>query len=232
MNCVGLDINSDQIGALCLPPTAGLLPQMGVFQGLYMTIMSDIRFSSDPPEYLEKGLFPKLTGDYDCDGRTCEFPYAGDQYRGSMGYMALGGVILTLFGFILVSVFSYPGKRVLMWKASFRNCLRSFFCCLSGRKPSADSNVNDDTAAQGEEMSPEVLEEISCVEEIVAPFVAVDDSLARGGSGGQRVSIPDYDAIPRNEIPPVIAHKLRKEYQLPGGFSTKLALKSLDLHVP
>jgi ABC-type lipopolysaccharide export system ATPase subunit len=49
---------------------------------------------------------------------------------------------------------------------------------------------------------------------------------------GRVIDREPYDAIPRDEIPPVLTYKLQKIYPSLGGLPAKVALKSLDLHVP
>ena len=49
LNCVGLDTHTGPSGAFCIPTVAGLLPQMGTYQGLYMSLISEITLTSDPP---------------------------------------------------------------------------------------------------------------------------------------------------------------------------------------
>ena len=221
LNCVGLDLNDAAV--LCIATKSGLLPQIGVFQALYMALMSEITFTSDPPGYVEAKLLPTLTGDIDCNGPTCQFPYAREQYAGFVGFMVLGAIILAVFGFLLLSVLSYPGKTVLQWKSSLLSHLGSFFHpCRARISATKDGDLVMETPQ-------EVLAEVEVVNELVAPFV---ETTLSGDSKDAITRINDFDAIPRDEIPPLVACKLRKEYALPGGFSTKVALANLDLQVP
>ncbi|KAL7580790.1 hypothetical protein ACA910_001068 [Epithemia clementina (nom. ined.)] len=224
LNCVGLEVNANEMGALCIPTIAGLLPQIGVFQGLYMALMSDITFTSDPPEYVEEKLIPMLTGDYYCRGTTCQFPFARGQYSGFVGFMILGAALLALLGLLLVLLLSFPGKKVLQVKSFFLALIKRVLntCRCRHRSPSG-SDVEKSTG-----LSEEVLDETEIVQDLVAPFVVTMTDESTNGV----TKIVDYDAIPRKEIPPVVAHKLRKEYSLSGGSATKVALDSLDLHVP
>ena len=225
LNCIGLWVNDGQSGALCIPKAAGIAPQIGLFQTLYMTLMSDITFHSTPPEYVEEKLIPMLSGDYDCNGSTCQFPYAREQYSGFIGYMVLGAVLLTGFGFMLLSVLSYPGKRVQQLKASVSNWFGNMLHPC--RRNRSSTTTSPDDTDKTENVSKEVLEETKAVEDLVGSFVLSEND----GTQNVVAKIADYEAIPRDDIPPVVSYKLRKEYRLPGGFATKLALESLDLHV-
>ena len=225
LNCVGLQVNEGQVGALCVPTAAGLLPQAGVFQTLYMAIMSDVTFYSEPPGYVESKLLPLFTGNYDCKGSTCQFPYAREQYSGYIGYMVLGFVILSVLGLLMLLVFSFPDKRVLQCKSWVRTAFKTVMHPFQRKAPSSDGRKDDENTI---DISKEVQDEIQVVEDMVGPFVVTEDR----GANGVAARIPNLDAVPRDEIPAIVAYKLRKEYTLPGGFGTKVALKSLDLHVP
>jgi ABC-type glutathione transport system ATPase component len=67
-----------------------------------------------------------------------------------------------------------------------------------------------------------VAAERQTVKELVHPFVLAD---------ADSTTAIDYSAIDRDEVPPVIMHKLEKAYPALGGRPPKVALKSLDLHV-
>ena len=215
LNCAGFDVNSAEIGLACMPQASGLIPHFAMYTGLGYLWMGKLQIISDPPEYASTVLLPSLSGDY-CDGATCEFPFVQDKYKAFMGFGVLGGVILLLFGFLLVALFTFPVGAVL----SVKNKVYAFFQCIVhpfrlGRNVAAEENTKED--------APEVKEEQEIVRSQVESFTSSEED-----SPVVHITGP----IPRDEVPPLLAYKLRKEYETPRGVPNKVALKSLELHVP
>jgi ABC-type multidrug transport system ATPase subunit len=204
LNCMGLQAYGyDSIGGLCLPAVTGLIPQFGLFQTIAMTLMAGIEFTSDPPEYADQVLMPKLGGD--CDGNICRFPFAKDLYYKNIGFMLIGGMLLLVVGLLLVFTFTFPVKPVLAVKGRFTHAWRNLFARKPRGKTSTGKSEDDDGPLE------EVISESEHVQSVL-------------------------DSMPQNDspagLPPVLTHKLRKVYPSLGGLPPKVALDSLDLHVP
>jgi ABC-type multidrug transport system fused ATPase/permease subunit len=230
LNCVGFDVNYDSVGSLCLPPVAAILPQFGLFQTLAMTIISDIILISDPPEYVEQVLIPSFGGDVKCSGGTCVFPYTKWVYGVNLGYMAVGAIILLFVGIILVSFFSFPGGVVLRITNSV-SLMFGHLCCGKGRRRESSDDQKLDEAANERPPLKEVVDESKDVESLVKPILKAP-APEEVEEGKEDLVIADHDMIPRDDLPPVLMYKLRKVYPSLGGLPPKVALASLDLHVP
>ena len=238
LDCIGLQI-SEASGSLCLPKGAAILPQFGLFQMLALTLVGDIRFTSNPPEYIE--VFMAAFGDdVRCGDETCQFPAAHDHFLSNFGYMVLSAFLLLALGFCFVSFFSFPSGFVLQ----IRHFLAQTWMVLSCER----RRQENESKAEKEDTEPfdEVVEESALVDAIVkgrlSPGVhpkeedeengnsegvpGDDDRISQGTPSGA-----DTEAS-RNNLPLVLAHKLRKVYPSLGGVPPKVALKSLDLHVP
>ena len=87
MNCIAHDVlRYSSIGAFCVPEAASILPQVGFFQALSMALVGGIKFKSDPPEYVQEIMLPRLNG-IRCSGDVCEVPLAKEVYGKSLGFM-------------------------------------------------------------------------------------------------------------------------------------------------
>ena len=78
-----------------------------------------------------------------------------------------------------------------------------------------------------ESVLPEVAAETEFVTSLVQPLLRKDQD-----GDGENVLSVDRDNLPRDDLHPILAHKLRKVYPGLGGLPPKVALASLDLHVP
>lgn len=229
LNCIGLDVNSASIGSLCLNPVSAILPQFGLFQTLAMTLISDIIFVSEPPEYVDQVLVPSLGSAVKCSGNTCTFPYTKWLYGVNLGFMAVGAVILFVLGVILVSFFSFPGAITLRIKSWFSNLCCKLNCSSSRRNRSSDDKMIDDAAGE-EHPLEDVVKESEYVQTEVKPLLKQPDP-DEVEEGTEDVVIADHEAISRGDLDPVLLYKLRKVYPALGGLPPKTALSSLDLHV-
>lgn len=233
LNCVGFSANfHSSLGGLCLAPVAAILPQFGLFQTLAMTVISDVILISDPPEYVEQVLVPNIGGDVSCSGNTCVFPYAKKLYGANLGFMAVGAIILLIIGITLVSVYSFPGGFVLQIKNRASH-LFGRLCCFHRAKRNrshCENNETDETAAEDPPLD-EVVEENEYVESVVKPLLKTPDP-EHVEEGCEELVIANHDDMPRDELPPVLMYKLRKVYPSLGGLPPKVALESMDLHVP
>jgi hypothetical protein len=111
LDCVGLEANYKSIGSLCIPRTATILPQFGLFQTLMTTLLSWIVFLSDPPENVQQVRIPALSDSVECSGNTYRFPFARQLYGENLAFMLVGAVILLVLGFAQVAFFSFPTER-------------------------------------------------------------------------------------------------------------------------
>ena len=114
VHCVGVQINLPAMGIYCSPSYASLLPQIGLFHTLALTLMSDIVFYSEPKEYVSEVLFPRLdaTG-ASCSGNSCRWSYGKSMYSGHLGYMFLGAVLLLILGIAMAYTFLFPSGFIV-----------------------------------------------------------------------------------------------------------------------
>jgi ABC-type multidrug transport system fused ATPase/permease subunit len=237
LNCVGAQINSLQ--GLCIPAYTALLPQFGVFQTLAMVLSAEITFDTVPPSsYVEDVLIPSI--DSDCSGDSCKFPYASTLYWANIGFLFVSAVLLLILGVLLSYVFAFPAGWVLHMKHRLDLIWAKVLC----RGESAD--LTGGTGVEQVELE-EVRDEREIVQGLVRPLLdhpelelsAVDHSELSGIEEPhpvthieQNPTVADHSMIPREDLPPILAHRLRKVYPSIGGIPPKVALKSLDLHVP
>lgn len=230
LDCVGLDANYKSIGSLCIPLFAAILPQFGRFQTLMMTLLSEIVLESDPPEYVQQVLIPALGDSVDCSGNTCRFPFARQLYGENLGLMLLGAVILMILGCVQVAFFSFPDGVVLRVKNLISDAYRRVRSC--GRSPNASSSATLEDASEPME---DVVKEEEFVTSLVQQFLIQkgDDKVKEfGQKDAEMQNDIEIEMNPRDKLPPVLMHKLRKVYPSLGGLPPKIALESLNFHVP
>lgn len=223
LNCVGIAIAN--MNSLCIPSYAALLPQIGLFQLLFLLMSTDIKFVSEPKDYASSVFIPSLNG-VSCTSDTCEFPYANQLYRKNAGFMVVSALCLLALG-------AYTARMHRILSAKISHALDIFSHILSSRR--FDKYT---TSAHEEEMElHEVIEERKIVDELIIPYIAKPADAADGHDDSHFVHlesprIEDHLSLPRDDLPPILTHKLRKEYPTFGGLPPKVALKSLDIHVP
>jgi len=230
LDCVGVETMGNYIGSgsLCVAARSSILPQFGIFNTLTMAWMGKIRFISDPPNYVEEVLIPNLIANdskVKCKGDTCVFPLANDLYWGNLGFMLLGAFLLLLLGCIMAYVLQFPIGPVLQVKHKCKHFFDRLLCKLPGDDESGSRTERDSRGESKEEMK-EVTEERGAVEKIIEPFVDA------GANNESLYPSVIHSKIERDDVPAVLAHKLRKVYPALGGRPPKVALSSLDLHVP
>jgi ABC-type multidrug transport system fused ATPase/permease subunit len=137
--------------------------------------------------------------------------------------MLLGAIILLVLGFAQVSFFSFPAGATLRVKNYISDAYRQVRYRV--RWPKAASSA---TSKDASEPMEEVVQEEELVTSIIQKFRKPGE--AEVGETGQNDL--EIEATPRDELPPVLMHKLRKVYPALGGLPPKIALESLDLHVP
>jgi len=223
INCAAYNsLNEMDFYYFCSPPHTALLPQFGLHQMLGMAYQSKIRLISDPPEYVEEVLIPTLVKNgVKCSGDVCKVPQASKVYNLNLLYMVIGSLLLLLLGFIVASIFGFPIGLVLQirkWIARKFDHLR--FDDQNEKDTHREISSNTGDMIEGE--LPEVTKERETVNEILSPFL---------NSETEEAEI-DLQALPRDEISPVVGSALRKVYPSRGGRPPKVALNNLDLHVP
>ena len=244
---------------LCSPPVVSLLPQVGLFNTIALTLMSDVVFYSEPPEYAETFVANLQAGGESCSGNHCKFQYARQLYGKNLGYMFLGAMILLVIGLSMATLWIYPSSWMIKLKGKLCNCRKRG---QGGGRPEED---------EIEEL-PEVDEERQRVHSIMQqlqqstsgqqmgdneqdidpnnlPVVEIEeddeDNQKKSGNSisllelekqvaNQAVDLEanDHLAINQDNVPPVVMHKLRKVFPPLGGSGPKVALNSLDLQVP
>jgi ABC-type multidrug transport system ATPase subunit len=225
LDCVGLVLNN--FHSFCIPAYAGLLPQFGLFQMLSMTMISNIKFYSEPAEYAEQVFIPSINGG-DCSGDTCALPFATALYWKYAGWEIFGAAILIIVGVTIAHIFAFPTVLVLRVKSIVVHAIESVRCRRGNIKQAQH-------AADDKEELEEVVKEREAVHKIIQPLLAkpIPDAVEEGSdSDDEGPVIADHSTIPRNDLPPILMHKLRKVYPSFGRLPPKVALKSLDLHVP
>jgi hypothetical protein len=211
LNCVGIYLNGQQ--SYCTPAYTALLPQYGLFQMLSMTLISDIKFFTIPAAYNEEVFIPSISGGY-CTGDRCSFPYATKLYLGNLGWSVLGSVILIIIGVTMAHIFAFPTPLILYIKGMLTHFWEGIQC----RRGKTKHHVNAVAPIELEEVKQEREE----VETIVQPLLF---------QGSTTPTIADHSRIERDDLPPILMHKLRKVYPSFGRLPPKVALNSLDLHV-
>mmetsp|Transcript_9216 Transcript_9216/g.26324 ORF Transcript_9216/g.26324 Transcript_9216/m.26324 type:complete len:1722 (+) Transcript_9216:124-5289(+) len=226
VNCAGVQVN--ELSQYCTPMHTALLPQFGIFTGLSMIYTGKIAFESDPQNYIEDVLMPNLKG-ADCSGSTCEFKYANKLLWSTILYMVLGSLCLTVLGLIMTFTFAFPNSFVLKIRMHISHALGR----LMGTAPNSRRGNNGQTDEAESAPFAEVQEESNVVREIVQGFVTVtnDEDGIETGDAVKSVTV-NHDQIPRDDVPPVLTHKLCKTYPALGGRPPKKALDMLDLQVP
>ena len=222
LNCVGLNVNDVSSRSFCIKPSAGLLPQFGIFQALSMAYMSDIRFMSDPPEYIEEKLIPRILAlGGTCKGDTCQFPFAIKLYALNLVFMLIGSMMLLIIGVLMSAVVGFPSGFILEIREAAIAAIGHLRHPSTGRP--RQSHLNAAKSSTAKELE-EVGQERRLVHEMMHPFTS--------GAASQGELSLNHAAIPRHHVPPVVMHSLRKVYPGLGGRPPKTALNSLDLHVP
>ncbi|KAL9186661.1 hypothetical protein ACHAXT_005899 [Thalassiosira profunda] len=216
--CTGLLMSNPFI--LYTPPVAAILPQIGLFQTLSLSLMSDIVFYSKPEQYVDQIVAKLVENGASCTGSRCKFEYARELYGQNLGYMMLGAVLLLLLGLVLATALVFP----FPWMVRARHSLGALFSFCKKQSGSSSSEV--------EELG-EVDVERNLVHSIIQPILSRPEEV---DIEANEASNPVLSFSARNEIidqlPPVVMHKLRKVYPALGGAPEKVALNSLDLHVP
>jgi len=215
---IGGDLES--VLTYCTPAHAAILPQMGLFQTLALVLQSDVVFYSEPEEYAQQFVRKLVEGGASCSGNRCKFGYARQLYAKNIGFMILGAILLLILGIVMATIMIYPSK----WMIQARRVIRDSLKC-SVKKRSGSEKVEEI-----EEMK-EVDAERQNVHAIMQPFVLTPEDVE-----ANNVPTPTLAFSPRTsnreQLPPVVMHKLRKVFPPLGGAPPKIALKSLDLHVP
>ncbi len=206
---------------LCTPATVSILPQMGLFQTLALSLFSEIVFYSNPEDYADQFVNQLIEGGASCSyqKRQCTFNYATDLFGKNVGFMSVGAIILTVMGMMMTTLTIYPTMPVIRAKHFFGN----LWTCRWLTQNLLDSEVTIS------EMF-EVDSERQKVHMIMQPFLAKQPDPEANDS--EPTLSKSYIVNQREKLPPVIMHKLRKQFPPLGGAPAKVALASLDLHVP
>lgn len=154
--------------------------------------------------------------------------------------MAIGAVILMVVGFCFVSFFSFPDGISRQIRSKLNQAWNRM---TMGRVVGQMFEAKD----SGETFR-EVVEETSSVEIIIRRLMQKSQlrSHAEDGSGDDPPAEDtllsnvndltefevDSETTSRDSIPAVLSYKLRKVYPSLGGIPPKVALESLDIHVP
>jgi HAMP domain-containing protein len=187
-----------------------------------MTYSAKIRFISEPEGYVREVLIPQIQG-ASCDGDVCQFPYAKELYGLNLVFMLVGAVLLLILGYFMASILAFPSGPILKLRQSISQTIHSLRCPQAPTQETLDGKPTEELE--------EVRTERETVREIIRPLLSEPESESTEVEGFSPAL--NYSVIPREEIPPVMISRLRKVYPaLGGGNKPKVALKSLDMHVP
>eukprot|EP00573_Skeletonema_grethae_P008746 CAMPEP_0201706040 /NCGR_PEP_ID=MMETSP0578-20130828/47609_1 /ASSEMBLY_ACC=CAM_ASM_000663 /TAXON_ID=267565 /ORGANISM="Skeletonema grethea, Strain CCMP 1804" /LENGTH=1815 /DNA_ID=CAMNT_0048194413 /DNA_START=88 /DNA_END=5535 /DNA_ORIENTATION=- len=221
VECAGWAVSNPYL--LCTSTAASILPQFGLWQSLALTLVSNIVFTSEPNEaYAAEYFIPKLSaGGASCSGNSCNLSVVRNMYGESLGYMVLGGICLLVLGVGIVCVSVFPPRFIV-------NLKHRMSCSFTGCKRKGA----DESATESEELK-EVDEERKVVTSVMESIVTQPTSTDAVNSETSNAPVLSYSSRNTNKesLPPVLMHKLRKEYPSVGGAPAKVALRSLDLHV-
>lgn len=228
MNCIGLDVNGEGIyPSLCTPSYASLLPQFGVVQLLSMVLSSEIKFHSDVPGYIENVFIPQYLQGIECEGNICKFPKIQSVYRENALYFLLGAVLLVILGTTIFMFIHFTPSFVVPFKLACSSHFSEAFgrLCCRPQKESGESSSIEKVILR------EVTEEKNRVDDIVKPLLQASE-LENVEDGIQPLGIDQKAKKAADDLPPIVMHSLRKVYPSSGRSPPKVALNSLDLHVP
>jgi len=217
VDCVGFNVNYFAETYFCVPPQASLLPHFGFFQMLATTYTAKVTFISEPQGYVEDILVPSLSG-VSCERGTCNFPFAQKHFAINAAWTLVGTLILIVIGISLAYSFVFSFGPLL----ALHQSISKFLCIFGGKQ----STSHYERARDGNHCTEltEVIEERASIERLVSTFIKDDKN-------GNTIAL-DHKAIRKDELPPVVVHKLRKVFPALAGRPPKVALESLDLHVP
>lgn len=206
---------------LCTPAMVSILPQMGLFQTLALSLVSEIVFYSEPQEYADQFINQLIQGGASCSfqNRQCTFNHAQLLYGKNLGFMFVGAIILTSLGMLMAKLTIYPTSSVIRVKHFLGNVWNCHW-------QSRDSLLDPETTIS--EM-PEVDKERQEVRTMIQPFLA--EQVDPEANDSEPILSQSYIKSHRDKLPPVIMHKLRKQFPPLGGAPAKVALSALDLHV-
>lgn len=215
---VGWQITDQSL--LCTPAMVSILPQMGLFQTLTLSLVSEIVFYSEPQEYADQFINQLIQGGASCSfqNRQCTFKHAQLLYGKNLGFMLVGAIILTSLGMVMAKLTIYPTSSVVRVKHFFGNFWN---CHWQSRDPlDPETTISE---------LPEVDKERQEVRAMIQPYLAKQDDPEANDS--EPILSQSYLNSHRDKLPPVIMHKLRKQFPPLGGAPAKVALSALDLHV-
>ena len=224
---VGFEMTSSRNPfAFCATPTTtSILPQFGVFNALSYMLVSDIVFVSNPPEYALDTFIPLLeAAGATCSGARCQFNYSRELFKESLGWMALGALLLLLLGISIASIMIFPNHRVLKAKRGFLGMV-----CKTRNSTSMTDNPRDAEL-------PEVDQERQAVRAIVTRTGKEQEEVEdcadiKEGTEDVAEVVPVPHDESKAELPPVLMSQLCKVFPPLGGAPAKAALDNLDLHV-
>merc|ERR1719401_2786282 len=140
VECLGWQMANPLV--YCTPSYTSLLPQFGLFNTLSLTMFSDIVFYSEPSSFAGDTFVPVLVAaGAVCSGTRCRFMHARQLYSESLGWMALGAVLLLIIGVLVASFSVFPSSLVLRVK---RRILGLFGCCQSKQTTLVEEDVAEE----------------------------------------------------------------------------------------
>jgi len=238
---------------------ASLIPSVGIREMLITVHSANIEFISDQEGYVQDILIPTLQGQVHCKDRTCSFPRARHLFGLHLLFTIIGSVLVILLGLRMAYILGFPSASHLRWRQAWKEAVLLRLhqgmtalkeACTCFRKSQFHAQI-DDMEDTGLELA-EVNEERQIVENVVQPLlnhgnmevgelpevtqervvvenliqILLTDDIVDGRSTLHR------SEQRRDEFPPVLTHRLRKVYPALGHSPPKVALDSLDLHVP
>ena len=210
---------------LCTPAYVSILPQIGLFNTLLLSLVSQVVISTEPEEYLDDFISQLKGRGASCSGSQCKLEYATQLYAKNIGFMFVGAILLSIIGFVMATLFIYPTSAMIRAK----HFVGDLFNCRSNWQRWHYSENIEETEGLCE--MEEVITERHYVHSVMQPYLEKPDDLEENESLTPRLS-RTYIESNRNKLPPVVMHKLRKVFPPLGGAPEKVALASLDLHVP
>jgi len=210
---------------LCTPAYVSILPQIGLFNTLLLSLMSQVVISTEPEEYLDDFISQLKGRGASCSGSQCKLEYATQLYAKNIGFMFVGALLLSILGFVIATLFIYPTSAMIR----ANHFVGDLFNCRRNRHRRRYSGDIEEMEGLGE--MEEVITERHYGHSVMQPYLEKPDDLEENESLTPRLS-RTYIESNRNKLPPVVMHKLRKVFPPLGGAPEKVALASLDLHVP
>ncbi len=149
------------LNMLCTPAYVSILPQIGLFNMLLLSLMSQI----------DDFISQLKGGGASCSGSQCKFEYATQLYAKNIGFMFVEALLLSIFGLVMATHFIYPTSAMIRANQFVRNLLN---CRRNKQRRHYLGNIEE---MEGLGKMEEVITERHYVHSVMQPFLEQPDNL-------------------------------------------------------